>query len=155
MQQGILYVNAQLGGAILATLLLAAVIPSIGIGNDQGIPTHALGAIGGTEISAVAGLVVETILTFILVFVVVSAAMDPRGVGNLGPLVIGLAVLIDQLIGIPLTGASMNPARSFGPALVANSWSDHWIYWLGPFAGSTLAALTYKYIFEKSGNAKI
>jgi len=53
----------------------------------------------------------------------------------------------DHLVGIPLTGASMNPARSFGPAVVANTWSDHWIYWLGPLIGAGIAALVYEFVF--------
>jgi glycerol uptake facilitator-like aquaporin len=60
---------------------------------------------------------------------------------------IGLAVLVDHLVGIPLTGASMNPARSFGPAVVANVWDDHWIYWLGPLIGAGVAALVYEFVF--------
>ena len=59
----------------------------------------------------------------------------------------GLTVLVDHLIGIPLTGASMNPARSFGPALVANTWADHWVYWLGPLIGAAIAALVYEFVF--------
>ena len=148
VQQGSLYVVAQLGGAVLAALLLAAVMPDVELGKGGGVPPHAL----APGLSVGAGLVIEIVLTAVLVFVVVSAAMDPRGAGNLAPLAIGLAVLVDNLVGVSLTGASMNPARTFGPALAANSWGDHWVYWIGPLAGGALAALTYKYVFEKSGN---
>ena len=61
--------------------------------------------------------------------VVFATAMDPKGRGAMAPAAIGLAVLVDHLIGVPLTGASMNPARSFGPSLVANFWDNHWLYW--------------------------
>jgi len=64
-----------------------------------------------------------------------------------GPLASGPAVLIDHFVGVPLTGASMNPARSFGPALVANAWDDHWVYWLGPLIGGGSAALLYSLIY--------
>ncbi len=56
-------------------------------------------------------------------------------------------ILLDHFVGVPLTGASMNPARSFGQAIVANDWTDHWIYWLGPLIGAALAALIYQYVF--------
>ena len=60
---------------------------------------------------------------------------------------IGFAVLVDHMVGIPLTGASMNPAHSFGPAVVANVRDDHWIYWLGPLIGAAIAALIYEFVF--------
>ena len=60
---------------------------------------------------------------------------------------IGLVVLVDHLVAVPLTGASVNPARSFGPALVAGFWDDHWVYWLGPLIGGGLAALVYYLTF--------
>jgi glycerol uptake facilitator-like aquaporin len=55
--------------------------------------------------------------------------------------------MADHFIGVPMTGASMNPARSFGPAIVANEWADHWVYWLGPLIGGAVAALVYEYVF--------
>ncbi len=94
-----------------------------------------------------AGVLVEAVLTFVLVFTVFATAMDPRGMANLAPIAIGLAVLVDHFVGVPLTGASMNPARSFGPALVAGFWDDHWVYWLGPLIGGGLAALVYYLTF--------
>jgi glycerol uptake facilitator-like aquaporin len=81
------------------------------------------------------------------VLVVFATAMDPKGRANIAPIAIGLAVLVDHLIGVPLTGASMNPARSFGPSLVANFWDDHWVYWVGPLAGGSLAGLFYYFVY--------
>ena len=78
---------------------------------------------------------------------VFATAMDPKGRGNIAPIAIGLAVLVDHLIGVPLTGASMNPARSFGPSLVANFWDNHWIYWAGPLVGGGVAGLFYYFVY--------
>jgi aquaporin TIP len=97
------------------------------------------------------GLLAEIILTFVLVFVVFSTAMDPRGPAHIAPIAIGMAVILDHIIGVPLTGASMNPARSLGPALVSGTWDNHWIYWAGPLIGGVLAAGTYRLIFWDRG----
>lgn len=135
------YVVAQLIGAAVGAWLLAVVIPDALQGN--------LGAHGlGLGITPTTGLIVEIILTFVLVFTVFATAMDPRGPGHLAPIAIGLAVLVDHLVGVPLTGASMNPARSFGPALIAGSWTNHWVYWIGPLIGGAIAALLYEFVFR-------
>jgi glycerol uptake facilitator-like aquaporin len=94
-----------------------------------------------------AGLLIEAVLTFALVFVIFATAIDRKGLTHLAPVAIGLAYLVGHLVAIPLTGASMNPARSFGPAVVANFWDDHWIYWLGPLIGAAVAALVYEFVF--------
>ncbi len=94
-----------------------------------------------------AALLLEIVLTCALVFVVFATAMDPKGLTRMAPMAIGLTVMIGNLAGFAMTGASMNPARSFGPAIVANVWTDHWIYWLGPLIGAALAALIYQYVF--------
>jgi MIP family channel proteins len=142
LSTGALYVGAQLAGAVIGALLLEAVL----VGEVEGnLGAHALNlnVLDGKG----AGVMVEAVLTFVLVFTVFATAMDPRGMANLAPIAIGLAVLVDHLIGVPLTGASMNPARSFGPALVADFWTDHWVYWLGPLIGGGLAALVYYLTF--------
>ena len=92
----------------------------------------------------------EITLTFALVFVVFATAIDPRGKAAIAPVAIGLMVLVGHLFAVPLTGASMNPARSFGPALVGNDWADHWIYWVGPVSGALLAAITYQYVYLRN-----
>ena len=99
-------------------------------------------------VGAVNGLVLEIILTFGLVYVVYSTMIDPKrgSLGVIGPLAIGLIVGANILVGGPFSGASMNPARAFGPALVGWRWDDHWIYWVGPFIGGALAALIYEYM---------
>jgi MIP family channel proteins len=139
---GMIYVAAQLIGAVIGALLLQVVLVDAVEGN---LGAHALN--DAALDSTAAGVIVEIILTFVLVFVVFATAMDPRGLGNLAPIAIGFAVLIDHFVGVPLTGASMNPARSFGPALVAGEWDDHWVYWVGPLAGGALAGLLYYVLY--------
>ncbi|HLA18504.1 MAG TPA: MIP family channel protein [Dehalococcoidia bacterium] len=139
---GILYVGAQLAGAVIGALLIKAAV----VGDVEGnLGAHALNlnALDGKG----GGVLVEAVLTFVLVFTVFATAIDRRGMGNLAPIAIGLAILIDHLVGVPLTGASMNPARSFGPALVADAWDNHWVYWVGPLAGGGIAALAYYLTF--------
>ncbi len=140
--KGIAYIIAQLIGAAVGSLLLKAVVPAAMAGS---LGRHGLGA----GVDPTAGILAEIILTFALVGVVFATAMDPRGPGNVAGLAIGLTVLVDHLVGVPLTGASMNPARSFGPALVTGVWDNHWIYWVGPLIGAAIAALLYQYFFMK------
>ena len=65
---------------------------------------------------------------------------------------IGLAVAVDHLLGVGVTGASMNPARSFGPALIAGFWDNHWVYWVGPLVGAAIAGYGYRYLFQGNKN---
>ncbi|MCO5614041.1 hypothetical protein L7F22_068321 [Adiantum nelumboides] len=90
----------------------------------------------------------EIMLTFVLIFVIFGVAVDRRGPGVIAPLPIGFAVLVDHLVGVPYTGASMNPARSFGPAVVSGAWSKNfWIYWFGPCFGAAFASALYRFVF--------
>ena len=77
----------------------------------------------------------------------VATAIDRKGMGRLAPLAIGLTVLVGHVVAVPVTGASMNPARSLGPALVAAEWGTLWLYWAGPLLGGALAGLGYQYLF--------
>ena len=138
--RGLMYIAAQLGGAVVGALLLLATIPEAA---NTNLGAHAL----GPDVSISMGLLMEIILTFALVFVIFATAVDPGGMGNLAPLAIGMTVLVDHLVGVPITGASINPARSFGPALVSGAWSDQWIYWIAPLLGGAGAGVVYQYIF--------
>jgi MIP family channel proteins len=89
-------------------------------------------------------LVVEILLTAVLMLVIMAVATDTRAVGQLAALAIGGTVAMDALWAGPITGASMNPARSFGPALVAGAWGAHWVYWLGPLVGAVMGAVAYQ-----------
>jgi aquaporin NIP len=79
-------------------------------------------------------------------FVIIAVATDTRAVGSAAAIAIGGVVGLDALFGGPVTGASMNPARSFGPALVANEWRDFWVYLLGPLIGATVGAFAYQLV---------
>jgi MIP family channel proteins len=135
-RDAIAYISAQLAGATAAALLLLAVWSA------------KPAALGATVPSLDAGraLLYEIVLTAVLMFVIVAVTTDTRAVGAAAAIAIGGAVALDALFGGPLTGASMNPARSFGPALAAGEWTDFWIYVLGPVAGAVLGAGAYQFI---------
>ena len=103
-----------------------ATVPSVGIGQRR--------------------CVYETVLTAFLMFVIIAVATDTRAVGAAAAIAIGGTVGLDALFGGPVTGASMNPARSFGPALAAGEWTDFWIYVVGPIAGAAIGALAYQLV---------
>ncbi len=138
------YILAELAGATLAGLALVATLPSF-FGNlvHWGAPSLA------NSLSVAQGTLLELLMTFVLMFAVLATAVDPRApkIGGLG---IGLAVLADVLLGGPLTGAAMNPARAMGPMIAGGFLPSYWyIYWVGPLAGAILAALAYRYALEK------
>ena len=95
------------------------------------------------------GILVEAILTFFLVFVVHGTGVDERG-RRVAGLAIGSTVTLDILFGGPLTGAAMNPARVFGPALAAGFWKAHYVYWIGPLLGGALAGFVYRVFIERN-----
>src|SRR6267378_1218638 len=94
------------------------------------------------------GLVIEIVLTFFLVWVIFATAADPGGAfKSIAGLAIGFTITLDVLMGGPLTGAAMNPARAFGPELLGNFWGQGWIYYLGPAIGALIAAVGYDYLY--------
>jgi len=101
------------------------------------------------DLTARQGILVEGILTFFLVFVVHGTAVDERGPRRVAGLVVGATITLDFLFGGPLTGAAMNPARVLGPAVAANFWHDHSVYWVGPLLGGGLAGLVYRLLIER------
>ena len=137
------YCISQLLGATLAALLLKLVYPdNLADASHLGAP-----ALSGA-IDTGSGLLVEILLTFFLVWVIFATAADPRGTfKSIAGLAIGFTITLDILMGGPLTGAAMNPARAFGPQLVSNFWSDGWIWYLGPLIGGGLAALAYEFLY--------
>lgn len=141
LAKALFYVVAQCLGAITGAGILFMVTPatvrgSFGVTNVN------------SDISVGHGLLVEIIITFELVFTVFATCDSKRtDLGGSAALAIGLAVAIGHLFGIPYTGASMNPARSFGPAVVTLRFENHWVYWLGPILGGILAAGLYEYLY--------
>jgi len=139
------YIICQLLGGIVGTALMYGVMP------DNVTEQVHMGATAlGYGVTPAEGCAIETCLTFILVFTVCATAElsgDLKHMGRFAPLVIGYAVLVDHMVGVPFTGASMNPARSFGPAVVGNYWVNHWVYWVGPMVGGIIASVTYHYLF--------
>jgi MIP family channel proteins len=102
----------------------------------------------GSGIDDWQGLVIEIVLTFFLVWVVFATAADPGGTfKSIAGLAIGLTITLDTLVGGPLTGAAMNPARAFGPELLEREWADAWVWYVGPFVGAALAALAYEWLY--------
>jgi MIP family channel proteins len=144
---GAVYLAAQLIGAVAAGLVLRAILPE-----SAWAPSH-IGTPGlAAGISPAAGIAVEAILTIVLVLAVFGTAVDPRG-PRLGGFAIGMAVAADILVGGPLTGAAMNPARWFGPA-VASGFLDNAIVWIaGPLLGAAVAAAAYRGLFSESSSS--
>jgi len=136
LRDAIAYVAAQLAGASAGALLLLAAWTSK--------PAH----LGATVPSVASGtaLVYEIVLSAFLMFVIIAVATDTRAVGAAAAIAIGGTVGLDALFGGPITGASMNPARSFGPALASGTWTHFWIYVAGPVVGAALGAFAYQFI---------
>lgn len=136
------YVGAQLAGATAGAALIKWAYP-----DDLGYDKYNGGAPGLLEgVSLTQGIVLEALMTFFLVFVVFGVAVDRLGAFSaVAGLPIGLTVTAGILMGGKLTGAAMNPAREFGPALIANHWQDVAAYWVGPFIGAAIASLLYIY----------
>jgi aquaporin NIP len=142
----IAYLFAQLAGAFLAAGLLATVWPSDPAALGTTLPSVGIGS----------ALAYEAVLTAFLMFVVMAVATDTRAVGAGAAIAIGGTVGLDALFGGPITGASMNPARSIGPALISGELNDLWIYIVAPFAGALIGALAYQVVRgEHSAEAQV
>jgi len=139
----VVYWVVQFGAAVIAALLLKWIFPTVAVNGTK------LGAPSLTPVITVgAGVAVEAILTFFLVWVIFATAVDPRGTfKSIAGLAIGLTITLDILMGGPLTGAAMNPARAFGPELVQNYWTHAWIYYVGPALGGITAGLLYEWLY--------
>ena len=135
-RDAVVYIAAQVAGATAGALALLAVW------------TDKPANLGATVPSVGAGsaLVYEFLLTAMLMFVIMAVATDTRAVGAAAAIAIGGTVALDALFGGAVTGASMNPARSFGPALVSGTWTDFWVYLVGPGLGAAAGALAYQFV---------
>ena len=131
------YWGAQIGGALLAAGALRAMF-----GNIASMGGH----MPSGDVAESLGL--EIVLTFSLMFVIMAVVSNPERTGSASGIVIGGTVALGVLVGGPISGGSMNPARSLGPALVGWTWTAHWLYWAGPLLGATLGASAYR-LLEK------
>jgi MIP family channel proteins len=139
------YVAAQLAGAALAGVAIIAIVGSKG---HAGATVPAIHGVGGAFWS-------ELILTFFLALIVLVVATDSRAEGSMAAIAIGGYVAAAATGWGPVAGASMNPARSFGPALAANVWQSHWVYWIAPIAGALLAVAAYHLLREPQAAIEI
>jgi len=138
---GLLYWISQLVGAWIAALLLVAMFGTDPV--SMGTPDL------GKNVSFAAGVVTEAVTTFFLVLVIFGTAVDDRAPKSVFPFAIGLTVALDIMGTGPLTGAAMNPARTFGPALASGHWTNHLVYWIGPLIGGALAAWVEHFFIMK------
>jgi aquaporin NIP len=143
IRDALAYVPAQIAGAIAGAVLLDLAW--------SGTPAD-LGATHPT-VGSGAALIYEIVLTAILMFVVMAVTTDTRAVGAAAAIAIGGTVALDALFGGDVTGASMNPARSLGPALAASSWADIWIYLVGPLTGAIVGGLLYQIVRRGDASA--
>ncbi|MGE5837027.1 MAG: MIP family channel protein [Acidobacteriota bacterium] len=135
----LIYIVAQLAGATTAAVICSGVFPEAAVAQaNLGIP------LPGPWVTTSTLVLVEFVLTFLLVTAIFGMAVDPRGQEvKIGSFAVGMTVAFEILAAGPVTGASMNPARSFGPALVQGYWQWHWAYWVAPIAGGVVAAMVY------------
>ena len=146
------FIIAQLAGAIAAAFMLKwSLGGAFEVGNIGATLGTLTDEVAADKTNVPAAIVLEAIGTFFLMFVILGTAVDKRGVGGsaaIGGFGIGLTLAAVILCIGPATGASLNPARSLGPALVAGAWQNHWVYWIGPIVGAGIAAFVYKTVFS-------
>ena len=144
--KAVLYVVAQLIGAVVAGGVLRLVFPDAWQATNIGVPALAAG------VSPATGIALEAIMTVVLVLAVYGTAVDARG-PKIGGLAIGLAITADILVGGPVTGAAMNPARWFGPAVASGAFDNALVWIVGPLLGAALAAIGYRWLFSEEATA--
>jgi len=145
------YIVCQIIGAIIAAFTLAAILPDLGAQVNFGTQGGPSDLINQNEMS---GLFLEMIFTFFLVLVIFMTAVHKKAAAGWAGFSIGGMIFLLHLVGVPLTGASMNPARTFGPALASGFWEFHWIYWVGPIIGGIIAGLIMNYVFVKKAETE-
>ena len=137
------YIVAQFAGAALASLLLKLMF--LHQNTDLGVTLAAR--------SQAQAFAMEFMLSFMLMLTIMGVATDDRAEGAMAGIAIGAVIALEAAFGGPISGASMNPARSFGPALVSLHWSGNWLYWLAPVAGAVAGAKSYNVISARDPDA--
>ena len=141
------HILAQLAGAVIAAMALKVTMPT-----SLFIATHAGGQSIATDVNTMQAILLEGIATFFLMFMVYGTAVSAMA-PKIGGLAIGLTIAADIMAIGPLTGASMNPARSFGPALISGTWEAQAIYWIGPILGAIVAAQLWEHVLLEQPGA--
>ena len=144
IKDGIGYIISQLIGAVVAAATLKAILPELGAKVNfatQGGPSDLINN------SVSSGFAIEAVLTFFLVTVIFMTAVHKKASPGLHGFSIGGIIFLIHLVGVPLTGASVNPARTFGPALISGFWEFHWLYWAAPILGGIIAGLIMNYVY--------
>ena len=141
---GIAYIIFQLIGAVAAAATLWAIVPELGAKVNFATQGGPSALINNSVSSAFA---IEAILTFFLVLVIFMTALHKKASPGMHGLSIGGMVFLIHLVAVPLTGASVNPARTFGPALISGFWEFHWLYWAAPILGGIIAGVLMNYIY--------
>lgn len=137
------YWVAQLLGGLVAAFFIGALYGGTAVADGTPAP--------GANHTAIQALMMEIFLTFFLVSVIFGSAVFNNY--SYAGLAIGLAITMDILAGGAISGAAMNPARAFGPAIIGGEWSAHWVYWVGPLVGAGLAALLYDFLYSKKADS--
>ncbi len=151
IKDGIGYIVFQLIGAVAAAATLKGILPELGAKvnfGTQGGPSELLNN------SITSGFLVEAVLTFFLVLVIFMTAVHKKASPGWHGFTIGGMIFLIHLVGVPLTGASVNPARTFGPALISGFWEFHWLYWAAPIVGGIIAGLIMNYVFVKKAEVE-
>lgn len=152
IKDGAAYIVFQLIGAVAAAAAHKAILPELGAKVNFGTQGGPSKLLNGDVMSA---LGVEMILTFFLVTVIFMTAVHKKAPAGMYGLAIGGMIFLIHLVGVPLTGASVNPARTFGPAVISGFWEFHWIYWVGPIIGGIIAGLIMNYLFVKKAEKQV
>nr|XP_003701708.2 PREDICTED: aquaporin isoform X1 [Megachile rotundata] len=138
------YIVCQCCGAIAGSAVLKVLIPASASALGLGVTSlH-------SQVTESQGIFIEAIVTFLLLLVV-HAVTDPKRTDTKGwaPMAIGLTITVAHMAAVPVTGSSMNPARSLGPAVILDYWEHHWVYWIGPILGGCVAGVLYKMAFRR------
>jgi aquaporin-4 len=149
---GIAYIASQLIGAVAAAATLKVILPELGAKvnfGTQGGPSELLNK------SISSGFAVEAILTFFLVVVIFMTAVHKKASPGWHGFTIGGMIFLIHLVAVPLTGASVNPARTFGPALISGFWEFHWMYWAAPILGGIIAGLIMNYVYVNKAEKEV
>lgn len=139
--KAIFYIGSQLVGAAVGGYLLLVLFP------DAMASVHLGTTALGKGVTLTQGILMEFIITFFLVLVIFATAVDPRAPKGFAGLAIGLVILFGVMVGGPITGGSMNPARTFGPAIASGFFENHFVYWIGPILGGIVAGILYDKVF--------